>query len=913
MILLSDGTVMAQQGGTTNQWYKLTPDLSGNYADGTWSQLSSMHVSREYYGSNLLPNGNLLVVGGEYSSAGGDTNTAEIYNTSNNTWANTPSVPTPASQFGDDPTQMLPDGRVLAGYINGPQTYIYDPSTNSWLPGPTKLYNDQSDEESWVKLPDGSILTYDIFASLAQNHLVAERFVPSQNQWVDASHVDPIHPPGLLSDPSGDEIGPATLLPGGRVFFPGANGSTGNTAIYNPSTDTWSAGAPIPYGCTASDVPAAPMPNGDVLLEAWNSNGTHVFEFNPTANGGQGSYTDVTPGNFPPPGVNHPYMLVLPSGQVLMSDDGSNQLDIYTPGGSPNNSWRPTITDIYQQGNGVVLMAGTQLNGISQGAEWGDDSESFSNYPLVQLLGVPFLGNPYLRTSGWSSTGVAEGNQPESVKFQLGDGIDVLMHEIGDGIASPTILNVQMSPTAHNITLRRDPNNPADLEILDSGSYFDDVPFGSFSGVIVTGALNTANTLTVDYASGGFFSAGVTFDGGGALISPSNTLTVIDAGDAQSRSWVVDSDAILATNSGLLIPPVVVYHGIQAVTLDSGGGTVSVLSTSVTTNVVAGGLTTVNVGNGGSAQGIQGTLNIENPPSFNTIVVDDSADPTARSVTLSRLGPNPADSQHNQDPWGQVIGLAPAHVNYEYGDVTSLTIRGGANGDMFLLADVPPAAVILGGTGGTNTFHGTPNERFVADVYLDLLGRPADAAALASWGGQLDQGALTRGQVTAALVGSAEYRLRAVGGFYLSYLHRPADAAGLQAAVAAWAVGATREQLKAMYLGSPEYYALHGGGDTGFVQALYPDALGRPADPAGLAAWVNYLAQGGSRATLALALLQSPEGEQLVVNGLYLRLLHRPADPFSLAADAAALQQGALRDEQLAAGLAASQEYFQNV
>jgi hypothetical protein len=67
MILLSDGTVMAQQGGTSKAWYRLTPDLSGSYANGTWSQMPSMSLEREYFTSALLPSGNLFVLGGEYS------------------------------------------------------------------------------------------------------------------------------------------------------------------------------------------------------------------------------------------------------------------------------------------------------------------------------------------------------------------------------------------------------------------------------------------------------------------------------------------------------------------------------------------------------------------------------------------------------------------------------------------------------------------------------------------------------------------------------------------------------------------------------------------------------------------------------------------------------------------------------
>ena len=71
------------------------------------------------------------------------------------------------------------------------------------------------------------------------------------------------------------------------------------------------------------------------------------------------------------------------------------------------------------------------------------------------------------------------------------------------------------------------------------------------------------------------------------------------------------------------------------ITTGSAADTVNVLATGVTTNISDGGYDVVNVGNGGSVQGILGTLNLQNPLSFNTINVNDSADTTARTVTLS--------------------------------------------------------------------------------------------------------------------------------------------------------------------------------------------------------------------------------------------------------------------------------------
>src|SRR5262249_54463798 len=150
----------------SKNWYQLTPDATGSYLNGTWSTLASMSTQRLYFPSNVLPSGKVFLVGGEYTGPLGiqtDANTGESYDPVANTWS--PITPFPQAQFGDDPSAMLPDGRVLTGYIGGPQTYIYDPATDTWTQAATKLRNDKSDEENWVLLPDGSILSYDCWAS----------------------------------------------------------------------------------------------------------------------------------------------------------------------------------------------------------------------------------------------------------------------------------------------------------------------------------------------------------------------------------------------------------------------------------------------------------------------------------------------------------------------------------------------------------------------------------------------------------------------------------------------------------------------------------------------------------------------------------------------------------------------------
>jgi hypothetical protein len=448
MMLLTDGTVMVQDNSFTsntpyNQWFRLTPDSTGSYVNGTWSSLASMSTQRLYFASTVLPSGNVFLVGGEYSDPNLDinwTNTGEMFNPVANTW--TPIATFPQANFGDDPSMLLPNGQILTGYLAGPQTYIYDPASNTWSFAANKLRGDASDEEAWVKLPDNSILSYDIFSSIATGVSTAQRYIPSENQWVDAGVV-----PVQLSSPAvGYEMGPSMLLPNGKVFVIGANG---NTALYTPATNSWAAGPQIIgtlngqlalFG--ADDAPATVLPNGHVLFtaDAGPTSGVFsppagLFEYNPFANTiREVSTPDQNLANW---SCYLDRMLVLPNGQVLFSDGVSNQLWVYTPDGTAPPQWQPRIQNVGYNGNGVFALLGTQLNGLSAGAAYGDDVEMDSNYPIVYLKSA----NQVIcaRTFDWSNTGVATRNTPETVNFVLPPGVAAGRYQLyvsGAGISS---------------------------------------------------------------------------------------------------------------------------------------------------------------------------------------------------------------------------------------------------------------------------------------------------------------------------------------------------------------------------------------------------------------------------------------------------------------------------------------------
>ncbi|HEV3203635.1 MAG TPA: kelch repeat-containing protein [Gemmataceae bacterium] len=425
-LLLSDGTVMAHASVEENpsrDWYQLTPDASGSYVNGSWSQLASMQNTRVYYPSQVLPDGRVLIMGGEY---GNGANTAEVFDPLANSWTSTPNGP--LGDIGDTPSEILPDGRVLLSYRFDGRNNIYDPVSNTWTAAATKLRNTRSDEESWVLLPDQTILTVEVF-----NVPHAQKYIPSENRWVDAGNL----PFSLIA---GSEIGPGLLLPDGRAFFIGANG---RTALYTPPADphdpgTWAGGPTIPQGLGDWDGPAAMMPNGKVLLAASPSNygrPTTIFEFDPVTN----AISQVDSPGFSGPSYEG-RMLMLPSGEVLWSYSNT-QLYVYTPDGDPDPSWKPTIADVTDNGDGTFLLTGTQLNGISEGAAYGDDAEMSSNYPIVRL--VDGDGNVfYARTSYWSNTGVATGDALVSTTFTFPGGIspgDYSLFVVANGIASDPV------------------------------------------------------------------------------------------------------------------------------------------------------------------------------------------------------------------------------------------------------------------------------------------------------------------------------------------------------------------------------------------------------------------------------------------------------------------------------------------
>jgi hypothetical protein len=208
----------------------------------------------------------------------------------------------------------------------------------------------------------------------------------------------------------------------------------------------------------------------------------------------------------------------------------------------------------------------------------------------------------------------------------------------------------------------------------------------------------------------------------------------------------------------------------------------------------------------------------------------------------------------------------------------------------------------------------TPNQNYVAAAYLDLFGQGGDnsttvaGTSLAAWAGQLDAGA-SRVQFATALVHSADYYASIIRPIYERYLGREPDTAGLSYWVSQMQAGLTDERLEAGFIGSAEFYTHAGGTDKLWVDFMYLDLLGRAADSAGESYWVDQLAAGADRSSVAYGFAASLERERQRVQDDYFRYLGRQADSAGVDYWVAAFAQGTT-NEDVIAGFIASDEYF---
>lgn len=226
---------------------------------GDWRLAADLNVARGYPMAALLPNGDVLVAGGQGGGA-----TAEIYDPDADRWLATAPMHSvrAAAAVGS-----LQDGTVVVvgGYDNTTWQVLadaerYDPTIGVWRSAGTM--STPRTYASVTVLPDGTLLVVGGRADLKGPSLAtAERFDPSTGIWTAA---------GTMRTARSEHS--ATLLADGKVLITGGdsglrgqpNPVTATCEVYDPVTGAWSDAAPMSRRRAAHA--ALRLPDGRVLV-----------------------------------------------------------------------------------------------------------------------------------------------------------------------------------------------------------------------------------------------------------------------------------------------------------------------------------------------------------------------------------------------------------------------------------------------------------------------------------------------------------------------------------------------------------------------------------------------------------------------------------------------------------------------
>lgn len=267
--LLPNGKVLIAGGFSSNTFpgpALNTAELYDPLSNSFTALSATMRSVRTNHTATLLPNGQVLLTGGQDNNDGDGLNTAELYDPTTQTF--TAITATMASPRGGHAATLLPDGKVLltGGFNGGPGTLLsdaelYDPTTKIFTALGARMAVIR-DQHRATLLPNGKVL---LTGGLTSKVIVntAELYDPTTRTFtaltatmtsIRAAHEATLLPNGLV------------LVTGGAMVFSPTNSTLLDTAeLYNPTTQTFTAIAAkmtVPRAVHAATL----LPNGAVLL-----------------------------------------------------------------------------------------------------------------------------------------------------------------------------------------------------------------------------------------------------------------------------------------------------------------------------------------------------------------------------------------------------------------------------------------------------------------------------------------------------------------------------------------------------------------------------------------------------------------------------------------------------------------------
>lgn len=348
-----------------------------------WTATGNMVALRVGHVAILLPDGRVLVAGGQDRETARMTDaapvqlaSAEIYDPRTGRWTATGSMA--VARFGHAAT-LLPDGRVLVmgGYdfeaarvagveIMGRTTAeLYDPATGRWTPTASMAIGRGG--QTATPLADGRVLVAG--GGLAGDDAArsAERYEPASGRWTAT---------GSMADARHRHT--ATLLPDGRLLVAGGMGMGSEPSpvpsaeLYDPRSESWTATgnlASVRFVTTAT-----PLADGRVFLVGGGFGvGTVTAELYDPASG------TWTPAASIGSGRGGQTATLLPDGTVLVvgggeEDASARSAGLYDPG---FGTWTPTASmDQARVGHtatvladGSVLVAGGDYGAAASSAD----------------------------------------------------------------------------------------------------------------------------------------------------------------------------------------------------------------------------------------------------------------------------------------------------------------------------------------------------------------------------------------------------------------------------------------------------------------------------------------------------------------------------------------------------------------
>ena len=235
-------------------------------ATNTWTRVANMNLPRWYPTLTELANGDYVAISGNSTDANHWADTPELYDPTTNTWTLLSKISTSQVHEEEYPfSYLIPNGNVLTIGPSEDVTYEMNVAAQTWTPvgGQSGILNGSS-----IQYLPGKILYSGGAASVINT-------TPSTNTTavLDTTAATPAwrQTAPMLSDRIYHTL---TMLANGEVLAVGGEATSNQavvtkgvlpTEIWNPTSETWSAAAPIATARNYHST-AVLMPNGQVLV-----------------------------------------------------------------------------------------------------------------------------------------------------------------------------------------------------------------------------------------------------------------------------------------------------------------------------------------------------------------------------------------------------------------------------------------------------------------------------------------------------------------------------------------------------------------------------------------------------------------------------------------------------------------------